>query len=199
MRGLEVVEFACGVPDLLKSAISKNVGTAVDSFNLRQPLGVVAGITPFNFPAMVPMWMFPIALACGNTFILQPSERYPPTSVLLAELLHQAGLPDGVCNVLHGDFGGRGSGRQLRRSPGCDACAHGQGAQLGVDGRAGFGELQGGFCLGGSSFDRVQPDMRILCSDRSQLPTNVRRSQWLGDYLIQARRRPIRLTCMEST
>jgi malonate-semialdehyde dehydrogenase (acetylating) / methylmalonate-semialdehyde dehydrogenase len=103
VRGLEVVEFACGIADLLKGEISENVGTGIDAFNLRQPLGVVAGITPFNFPAMVPMWMFPMAIACGNTFVLKPSERDPSTSIILAELLKEAGLPDGVFNVLHGD------------------------------------------------------------------------------------------------
>jgi malonate-semialdehyde dehydrogenase (acetylating)/methylmalonate-semialdehyde dehydrogenase len=103
IRGLEVVEFACGIPDLLKGEISENVGTGIDAYNLRQPLGVVAGITPFNFPAMVPLWMFPVAIASGNTFILKPSERDPSTSILLAELLKEAGLPDGVFNVLHGD------------------------------------------------------------------------------------------------
>ena len=102
-RGLEVVEFACGIPHLLKADYCENVGTNVDSYSLRQPLGVVAGITPFNFPAMVPMWMFPIALACGNTFILKPSERDPSTSNMIAELLKKAGLPDGVLNVVHGD------------------------------------------------------------------------------------------------
>ena len=102
-RGLEVVEFACGAPHLLKGEFSDNVGTGVDSFSLRQPLGVVAGITPFNFPAMVPMWMFPVALAAGNSFILKPSERDPSTSLYLARLLKQAGLPDGVFNVVQGD------------------------------------------------------------------------------------------------
>jgi malonate-semialdehyde dehydrogenase (acetylating)/methylmalonate-semialdehyde dehydrogenase len=101
-RGLEVVEFACGIPHLLKGGYSENVGTAVDAYSIRQPLGVVAGITPFNFPAMVPMWMFPIALACGNTFILKPSEKDPSASVLLAEMLAEAGLPDGAFNVVHG-------------------------------------------------------------------------------------------------
>ena len=101
-RGLEVVEFACGIPHLLKGGFSENVSTGVDSYSIRQPLGVVAGITPFNFPAMVPMWMFPIALACGNTFILKPSEKDPSASGLLAELLAQAGLPDGAFNVVHG-------------------------------------------------------------------------------------------------
>jgi malonate-semialdehyde dehydrogenase (acetylating)/methylmalonate-semialdehyde dehydrogenase len=102
-RGMEVVEFACGAPQLLKGEFSESVGTGVDSFGIRQPLGVVAGITPFNFPAMVPMWMFPVALACGNAFILKPSERDPSMSLMLADLLKQAGLPDGVFNVVQGD------------------------------------------------------------------------------------------------
>jgi malonate-semialdehyde dehydrogenase (acetylating)/methylmalonate-semialdehyde dehydrogenase len=102
-RGLEVVEFACGIPHLLKGSYSENVSTQVDAYSLRQPLGVAAGITPFNFPAMVPMWMFPIAIACGNAFILKPSEKDPSASVLLAGLLAEAGLPDGVFSVLHGD------------------------------------------------------------------------------------------------
>ncbi len=102
-RGLEVVEFATGIPQLLKGEYTDQVGSGIDSWSMRQPLGVVAGITPFNFPAMVPMWMFPIALACGNTFVLKPSERDPSASVFLAELLKQAGLPDGVFNVVHGD------------------------------------------------------------------------------------------------
>jgi malonate-semialdehyde dehydrogenase (acetylating)/methylmalonate-semialdehyde dehydrogenase len=103
VRGVENVEFACSAPSLLKGEFSENIGTAIDSFSLRQPLGVVAGITPFNFPAMVPLWMFPLALVCGNTFVLKPSERDPSASVMLAELLKQAGLPDGVFNVIHGD------------------------------------------------------------------------------------------------
>jgi malonate-semialdehyde dehydrogenase (acetylating)/methylmalonate-semialdehyde dehydrogenase len=103
IRGAEVVEFAIGAPNLLKGEVTENVGTRVDSYALRQPIGVVAGITPFNFPAMVPMWMFPVALACGNAFILKPSERDPSTSVILAELLTEAGLPDGVFQVVHGD------------------------------------------------------------------------------------------------
>ena len=102
-RGLEVVEFAVGAPHLLKGEVSENVGTNVDSHSLRQPLGVVAGITPFNFPAMVPMWMFPVALACGNAFILKPSERDPSASLLIAELLKESGLPDGVFSVVQGD------------------------------------------------------------------------------------------------
>src|ERR1700723_3527781 len=102
-RGLENIEFATGIPQLLKGEFTEQVGSGIDSWSLRQPLGVVAGITPFNFPAMVPMWMFPIALACGNTFVLKPSERDPSASIFLAELLKQAGLPDGVFNVVHGD------------------------------------------------------------------------------------------------
>jgi malonate-semialdehyde dehydrogenase (acetylating)/methylmalonate-semialdehyde dehydrogenase len=102
-RGLEVVEFACGIPQLLKGEFNENVSTAVDTYSIRQPVGVVAGITPFNFPAMVPMWMYPIAIACGNTFILKPSEKDPSASNLCAELFAEAGLPDGVLNVVHGD------------------------------------------------------------------------------------------------
>jgi len=102
-RGLEVVEFACGIPQLLKGEFSENVGSHVDSWSLRQPVGVCAGITPFNFPAMVPMWMFPIALACGNSFILKPSEKDPSASLMLARLLHESGVPDGVFNVVNGD------------------------------------------------------------------------------------------------
>ncbi|MFN3459800.1 CoA-acylating methylmalonate-semialdehyde dehydrogenase [Oceanibaculum indicum] len=102
-RGLEVVEFACGIPQLLKGEYTEQVGGGIDAWTIRQPLGVVAGITPFNFPAMVPMWMFPVAIACGNTFILKPSERDPSAGLILAELLKEAGLPDGVFNVVHGD------------------------------------------------------------------------------------------------
>jgi malonate-semialdehyde dehydrogenase (acetylating) / methylmalonate-semialdehyde dehydrogenase len=102
-RGLEVVEFACGIPHLLKGEFSDQVSTGVDVFSFREPLGVVAGITPFNFPVMVPMWMHPVAVACGNTFILKPSERDPSASMLVAELWAEAGLPDGVFNVVHGD------------------------------------------------------------------------------------------------
>ena len=101
-RGLEVVEFACGIPHLLKGEFTENVGRDVDSWSVRQPLGVCAGITPFNFPAMVPMWMFPIAIACGNTFILKPSEKVPSCSMMLADLLTKAGLPKGVLNVVNG-------------------------------------------------------------------------------------------------
>jgi malonate-semialdehyde dehydrogenase (acetylating)/methylmalonate-semialdehyde dehydrogenase len=102
-RGLEVVEFACGISHLQKGEFSENVTSSVDSYSIRQPLGVVAGITPFNFPAMVPMWMYPVAIACGNAFILKPSEKDPSASILMAELLQEAGLPDGVINVVHGD------------------------------------------------------------------------------------------------
>jgi len=102
-RGIEVIEFACGIPHLLKGEFSENVGTAVDAYTLRQPVGVCAGITPFNFPVMVPMWMFPVAIACGNTFVLKPSEKVPSASVRMAELFKEAGLPDGVFNVVHGD------------------------------------------------------------------------------------------------
>jgi malonate-semialdehyde dehydrogenase (acetylating)/methylmalonate-semialdehyde dehydrogenase len=102
-RGIEVVEFACGIPQLLKGEHSENVGTQVDTHTVRQPVGVCAGITPFNFPVMVPLWMFPMAIACGNTFILKPSEKVPSASVRMAELFKEAGLPDGVFNVVHGD------------------------------------------------------------------------------------------------
>src|SRR5690606_27177576 len=102
-RCIEIVEFACGISHLLKGEHSLNVGSAVDSYSLMQPVGVCAGITPFNFPAMVPMWMFPVAIACGNTFVLKPSEKDPSAPMFLAELLQQAGLPDGVFNVINGD------------------------------------------------------------------------------------------------
>lgn len=103
IRGMEVAEFACGAPHLLKGHFSENVGTNVDSHSIRQPLGVCAGITPFNFPAMVPMWMFPLSIICGNTFVLKPSEKVPSTALRLAELMQEAGLPDGVLNVVNGD------------------------------------------------------------------------------------------------
>ena len=102
-RGIEVVEFVTGIPQLLKGEHSPDVGTGVDTHSLRQPLGVCAGITPFNFPVMVPLWMFPVAIACGNTFVLKPSEKVPSASMRMAELLKEAGLPDGVLNVVHGD------------------------------------------------------------------------------------------------
>ena len=103
MRGLEVVEFACGIPHLQKGEFSEGVSTGVDGYSIRQPVGVCVGITPFNFPAMVPMWMFPVAIACGNTFILKPSEKDPSLGLRLAELLAESGLPDGVFNVVNGD------------------------------------------------------------------------------------------------
>jgi malonate-semialdehyde dehydrogenase (acetylating)/methylmalonate-semialdehyde dehydrogenase len=117
-RGLEVVEFACGAPHLTKGEFAENVGTGVDSYSLRQPLGVAAGITPFNFPAMVPLWMFPVALVCGNTFILKPSERDPGASLLLAQWLAEAGLPAGVFSVVNGD---KVAVDALLKHPGVDA------------------------------------------------------------------------------
>ncbi|MDC3207074.1 CoA-acylating methylmalonate-semialdehyde dehydrogenase [Pelagibacteraceae bacterium] len=102
-RGMEVVEFATGIPQLLKGQFSQNVGSEIDSWSIRQPLGICAGITPFNFPAMVPMWMFPLSIACGNSFILKPSEKNPSCSIMLAELFTKAGLPNGVFNVVNGD------------------------------------------------------------------------------------------------
>ncbi len=102
-RGMEVVEFACGIPHLMRGEVTEQVGRGIDSFSVRQPLGVCAGITPFNFPVMVPMWMFPVALACGNTFVLKPSERDPSAGFRIAELLSEAGLPPGVFNIVHGD------------------------------------------------------------------------------------------------
>ena len=103
IRGMEVVEYACGLPELLKGEYSDQVSTDVDLFSFRQPLGVCAGITPFNFPVMVPMWMHPMAIACGNAFVLKPSERDPSASNFIAQLYADAGLPDGVFNVVHGD------------------------------------------------------------------------------------------------
>jgi malonate-semialdehyde dehydrogenase (acetylating)/methylmalonate-semialdehyde dehydrogenase len=117
-RGLEIVEFACGIPQLLKGEFSDAVGRGIDSWSLRQPVGVCAGITPFNFPAMVPMWMFPIAIACGNTFVLKPSEKDPGCPLRLAELLTEAGAPPGVLNVVNGD---REAVDTLLTDPGVDA------------------------------------------------------------------------------
>lgn len=102
-RGIEVVEFACGIPHLLKGEYNENVGTRVDSWSVRQPVGICAGISPFNFPVMVPLWMFPVAIACGNTFVMKPSEKDPSSTLKLAELFTEAGLPDGVFNVVNGD------------------------------------------------------------------------------------------------
>ena len=101
-RGLEVIEYACSIPQALKGEYTQGAGPGIDVYSMRQPLGIGAGITPFNFPAMVPMWMFPLSIACGNTFVLKPSERDPTLSLRLAELLREAGLPDGVFNVVHG-------------------------------------------------------------------------------------------------
>ena len=117
-RGLEVVEFACGAPQLLKGEVTENIGAGIDSHSVRQPLGVVAGITPFNFPAMVPMWMFPMALACGNTFILKPSERDPSAALFCADLIRRAGFPSGVFNVVQGD---KEAVDALLQHPGVDA------------------------------------------------------------------------------
>jgi malonate-semialdehyde dehydrogenase (acetylating)/methylmalonate-semialdehyde dehydrogenase len=103
MRGIDIVEFACGIPQLLKGDYTEQVSTGIDNWTMRQPLGVVVGITPFNFPCMVPCWMFPVAIACGNTFVLKPSERDPSASIFMARLLKEAGLPDGVFNVVQGD------------------------------------------------------------------------------------------------
>src|ERR1700716_3135899 len=102
-RGLEIVEFACGIPQLLKTQFTDNIGGGIDNWQLRQPLGVTAGITPFNFPVMVPLWMAPVAIATGNTFVLKPSERDPSPSLMMADLMQQAGLPNGVFNVVQGD------------------------------------------------------------------------------------------------
>src|SRR5437762_7968990 len=102
-RGLEVIEFCCGIPELLKGEFSEQASTGIDVYSIRQPLGVVAGITPFNFPAMVPMWMWAPAIACGNAFVLKPSEKDPSASILTAQLLAEAGVPEGVFNVVHGD------------------------------------------------------------------------------------------------
>src|SRR4051795_1180168 len=102
-RGLEVIEYCCGIPELLKGSYSEQASTGIDVYSIRQPLGVVGGITPFNFPAMVPMWMWAPAIASGNTFVLKPSEKDPSASMFVAELLHEAGVPEGVFNVVHGD------------------------------------------------------------------------------------------------
>ena len=102
-RGMEVVEFACGIPHLLKGEYSENVGSDIDSWSMRQPLGVSVGISPFNFPAMVPMWMFVMSIACGNSFILKPSEKDPTVPYMMGDILKEAGLPDGVFNVVNGD------------------------------------------------------------------------------------------------
>src|SRR5437763_1407411 len=135
-RGIEVVEFACGIPHLLKGEFAENAGTQVDTHTLRQPVGVCAGITPFNFPVMVPLWMFPMAIACGNTFILKPSEKVPSASVRMAELFKEAGLPDGVLNVLHGD---KAAVDAILNHPGIHAVSF----------------------VGSTPFDHVKPEMSI--------------------------------------
>jgi acyl-CoA reductase-like NAD-dependent aldehyde dehydrogenase len=170
-RGIENVEYACGVPELLKGEHSKNVGPNIDAWSEFQPLGVVAGITPFNFPAMVPLWMFPMAIACGNCFILKPSERDPSSTLYIAELLHDAGLPRGVMNVVNGD---KEAVDVLLEDPRVQAVsfvgstpiaeyinsAEEQGARIVVDGRnpevPGYAE---GFFVGGTLIDQVTPDM----------------------------------------
>ena len=148
-RGIDIVEFACGIPQLLKGDYTDQVSTGIDNWTLRQPLGVVAGITPFNFPCMVPMWMFPVALACGNTFILKPSERDPSPSLFMAELLKQAGLPDGVFNVVQGDKvavdalldAPRRQGAELRRLD-ADRALHLRNRRAPRQARAGAGRRQ---------------------------------------------------------
>jgi malonate-semialdehyde dehydrogenase (acetylating)/methylmalonate-semialdehyde dehydrogenase len=121
-RGLEVIEFACGVPHLMKGEYTEGAGPGIDVYSMRQALGVVAGITPFNFPAMIPMWMFGVAIACGNAFILKPSEKDPSVPVRLAELLKEAGLPDGVLNVVHGDKEAAGRHPRSSRHQGGQLC-----------------------------------------------------------------------------
>jgi acyl-CoA reductase-like NAD-dependent aldehyde dehydrogenase len=142
-RGIDIVEFACGIPQLLKGDFTDQVSTGIDNWTLRQPLGVVAGVTPFNFPVMVPMWMFPVAIACGNTFVLKPSPLDPSPSLFMADLLQQAGLPAGYIDA-----------------------GVAEGAQLLVDGRQFDGAKAGegcanGFWLGGTLFDHVKTDMKI--------------------------------------
>src|SRR5437764_119225 len=146
-RGLEVIEFCCGIPHLLKGDMTEQASTGVDVYSIRQPLGVVAGITPFNFPAMVPMWMWAPALACGNAFVLKPSEKDPSASMLTAELLHEAGVPEGVFNVVHGDK----VAVDVEKAPA-------EGAKVVVDGRESCPDGNG-FFLGPSLIDDVKPGM----------------------------------------
>ncbi len=148
-RGLEVVEFACGIPHLLKGGFSEEVSTGVDVYSIRQPLGPVAVISPFNFPAMVPMWFFPIAIACGNTVIVKPSEKDPSAIMLVAQLLKEAGLPEGVFNVVHGD-----------KVASYIEAGEKEGAKIVFDGRkvAVDGD---GFWLGPTLFDQVKTSMSI--------------------------------------
>src|SRR5205085_524643 len=186
-RGLEVVEFACGIPHLMKGEYTEGAGPGIDIYSMRQPLGVVAGITPFNFPAMIPMWKFAPAIACGNAFILKPSERDPGVPMKLAELMMEAGLPPGILNVVNGDkeavdailddpdikeigtsidpaadYGPLVTREAVEKVKNYIDIGIKEGATLAVDGR-GF-KMQGyekGFYLGGSLFDNVTKDMRI--------------------------------------
>src|SRR5437764_83286 len=155
-RGLEVVEFACGIPHLMKGEYTEGAGPGIDIYSLRQPLGVVAGITPFNFPAMIPMWKFAPAIACGNAFILKPSERDPGVPMELAKLMIEAGLPPGILNVVNGDK------EAVNRVKNYVESGIKEGATLAVDGRN-F-KMQGyenGFYMGGCLFDNVTRNMRI--------------------------------------
>lgn len=190
-RGIEVVEFACGIPHLLKGQYTEQIGGGIDNWSMRQALGVVAGITPFNFPMMVPCWMFPVAIACGNTFVLKPSERDFSTAVRLAELFKQAGLPDGAFNVVHGDKQAvdalidklKPRVQALRVMDGMNDAAEmgplvtaqhrakvvgyiedgaAAGATMVVDGRERHVDGDSnGFFLGGTLLDHVTPDMKI--------------------------------------
>src|SRR5947207_492113 len=148
-RGLEVIEYCCGIPELLKGGFTEQASTGIDVYSIRQPLGVCAGITPFNFPAMVPMWMWAPALACGNTFVLKPSEKDPSASIYTAELLKEAGIPEGVFNVVHGDkvasYIEKGSG---------------EGATIVTDGRESVPDGDG-FFLGVTLLDDVKPGMDV--------------------------------------
>jgi malonate-semialdehyde dehydrogenase (acetylating)/methylmalonate-semialdehyde dehydrogenase len=173
-RGIDIVEFACGIPQLLKGDFTDQVSTGIDNWTLRQPLGVVAGITPFNFPCMVPMWMFPVAIACGNTFVLKPSERDPSPALFMAELLKQAGLPDGVFNVVQGDkvavdallAAPRREGAELRRLH-ADRAVHLRDRRAPRQARAGPGRRQephGGDARRRRRAGRRRPDRRAYGS-----------------------------------
>ena len=148
-RGLEVIEYCCGIPELLKGGYSEQASTGIDVYSIRQPLGVAAGITPFNFPAMVPMWMWAPAIACGNTFVLKPSEKDPSASIYTAELLKEAGLPDGVFNVVNGDKVASYIDR-----------GRDEGATVVTDGRETAPD-GGGFYLGVTLLDDVRPEMDV--------------------------------------
>ena len=143
-RGIENLEFACGIPHLLKGGFSEQASTGVDVYQIRQPLGVVAGITPFNFPAMVPMWMFATAIACGNTFILKPSEKDPSASLFMAELLREAGVPDGVFNVVQGD---KVAVDRILEHPDIAAVSFVGSTPIGAEGRAGDGPILAGSAI----------------------------------------------------